>query len=167
MEDFWDALRIPFLCLSARSSEGPRPQRDVKLVKDLINKGTFVHPNANIYSFTDLAQAMALCCGLGPEKPVRTTQTGAIVEQVGGLAKRHIVFILCDGMGQAALDYHLKEKTESFLRQHNRARSMSAIFPSTTPAALTTLATAAWPGQHGVPGWDLRDKKVSPYISAP
>ncbi|CAJ1457359.1 unnamed protein product [Effrenium voratum] len=39
-------------------------------------------------------------------------------------------------------------------------RPLRAVFPATTPAALTTLATATWPGQHGMPGWELRDLKA-------
>jgi len=46
----------------------------------------------------------------------------------------------------------------SFLRRHNEPERLRAVFPATTPAALTTLATAVWPGQHGAPGWDLRDQ---------
>lgn len=42
---------------------------------------------------------------------------------------------------------------------------MVSIFPSTTPAALMSLATAVWPGQHGAPGWDLRDHRNCEYPS--
>ena len=49
-------------------------------------------------------------------------------------------------------------ETSSFLMKHNQPARIRAVFPSTTPAALTTLATASWPGRHGMPGWNLRDK---------
>lgn len=71
--------------------------------------------------------------------------------------RRHIVLVLCDGMGNSILEGALPDN--SFLRRHNDPNRLRAVFPSTTPAALTTLATAAWPGRHGMPGWNLRDKK--------
>ena len=65
-----------------------------------------------------------------------------------------------DGMGVNLLQQHLAP--EHFLRAavDRSSTSLRAVFPATTPAALTTLATATWPGQHGLPGWDLRDQKA-------
>ena len=68
-----------------------------------------------------------------------------------------------DGLGVELLEDHLKE--DSFLRKaaqkaQKASKEFLAVFPSTTPAALATLATAAWPGQHGIPGWELRDVKA-------
>ncbi|MEK7215973.1 MAG: alkaline phosphatase family protein, partial [Chloroflexota bacterium] len=39
-----------------------------------------------------------------------------------------------------------------FLRTHV-AMELQTVFPSSTASALTSLATGAWPGQHGVTGW--------------
>merc|ERR1719436_201423 len=64
-------------------------------------------------------------------------------------------------MGCTVLEKHLE--ADSFLRKHNDAKRLVAVFPATTPAALTTLATGAWPGQHGMPGWDLHDQKGCEY----
>jgi len=44
---------------------------------------------------------------------------------------------------------------------------MRSVFPATTPTALTTLATGVWPGQHGIPGWELRDQKLCEYPGEP
>ena len=52
------------------------------------------------------------------------------------------VFVLCDGLGTSVIEEHLG--ADSFLARHNQAERMRSVFPSTTPAALTTLATAAW-----------------------
>jgi len=84
--------------------------------------------------------------------------------------RRHIVLILCDGMGNSILQNTLSgdpsssssssdTSMSSFFMRNNQPSRLRAVFPSTTPAALTTLATAAWPGRHGMPGWNLRDKK--------
>eukprot|EP00438_Fugacium_kawagutii_P005353 Skav210327 [mRNA] locus=scaffold475:359752:360879:- [translate_table: standard] len=62
-------------------------------------------------------------------------------------------------MGVELIEQHLTP--ERFLRAGERPSTpLRAVFPATTPAALTTLATGVWPGQHGLPGWDLRDQKA-------
>ena len=76
-----------------------------------------------------------------------------------GYRRRHIVLILCDGMGNSILNRHLAEEEGSFFRGNNQPSRLRAVFPSTTTAALTSLATASWPGRHGMPGWNLRDKR--------
>ena len=87
---------------------------------------------------------------------MRASKAEELAKVIGGTARKHIVVVLCDGMGVSSLVQHLVP--DSFLRKHN-SRHLRAVFPATTPAALTTLATAAWPGQHGLPGWELRDQK--------
>ena len=66
-------------------------------------------------------------------------------------SRQHIILILCDGMGNSILQQHCDASNdeESFFMKHNQPSRLRAVFPSTTPAALTTLATATWPGQHG------------------
>ena len=61
-------------------------------------------------------------------------------------------------MGVELLQQHLAP--ERFLRAGERSTQLRAVFPATTPAALTTLATGVFPGQHGLPGWELRDQKA-------
>eukprot|EP00913_Durusdinium_trenchii_P024713 g23197.t1 len=61
-------------------------------------------------------------------------------------------------MGVDLLEQHLAP--DCFLRRGQSSYTLRAVFPATTPAALTTLATGVWPGQHGLPGWELRDQKA-------
>ncbi|CAE7865323.1 unnamed protein product [Symbiodinium sp. KB8] len=140
--------------LSAREAIGTGYEQKLQR---LIAEGRFIHPlDGDRPSFADLAHALARCCGLVPEQPVRAGKAEELATVIGGKARRHIVVVLCDGMGVSTLHQHLPP--DSFLRQNN-TRQLRAVFPATTPAALTTLATAAWPGQHGLPGWELRDQK--------
>ena len=61
----------------------------------------------------------------------------------------HLVFLLIDGLGERWLhDFG----AGSFLSRH-QVDSLSAVYPSTTTVALTTLATAEPPSHHGMPGW--------------
>ena len=58
-------------------------------------------------------------------------------------------------------------KPDSFIQTHNDAQRLVSVFPSTTPTVLTTLATGVWPGQHGAPGWELRDQLQCEFPSQP
>ena len=133
-------------------------------------------------NFVDLAASLAICCGVNPscssedDKLVACASSNNIIisaltdEDIqsrrlqlaaeidgGSSGRKHIVLILCDGMGNSILQNTLDK--QSFLNRNNQQQRLRAVFPSTTPAALTSLATASWPGIHGMPGWNLRDKK--------
>ena len=146
-----------------------------------------IHDHVTL-NFVDLAASLAICCGAKPplftatnddiscsdskniiasikEENIHTRRL-ILASKIGGCResnntnifhRRHIVLILCDGMGNSILQNALDN--QSFFNRNNQNDRLRAVFPSTTPAALTTLATASWPGIHGMPGWNLRDKK--------
>lgn len=64
---------------------------------------------------------------------------------------RRIVLLLIDGLGH---DFLLRQPPESVLRRHLRGR-LDSVFPTTTAAAITTLATGVGPQQHAITGWFL------------
>lgn len=64
---------------------------------------------------------------------------------------RRIVLLLIDGLGQ---DFLLRQSPQSVLRRHLRGR-LDSVFPTTTAAAVTTLATGVGPQQHAITGWFL------------
>ena len=61
------------------------------------------------------------------------------------------MFILVDGFG---MNFVEAMDDGAFAPQH-LAGELQTVFPSTTSATLTTLATAAWPVEHAVVGWFL------------
>jgi hypothetical protein len=61
----------------------------------------------------------------------------------------HLVFVLLDGLGA---EHRPQTPPESFIKRH-LAMEMLTISPSTTACALTSVATADYPGRHGVAGW--------------
>ena len=73
----------------------------------------------------------------------------AIAEMVG--SSDHLVFVLADGLGM-----HQVEAMDgcAFIPGH-LAAEVCAVFPSTTPVALTSLATGEWPNVHGAIGWNV------------
>lgn len=71
---------------------------------------------------------------------------------------RNVVLMLFDGMSMDALQRHLP--SDSFLRK-NIFRTISAVFPSTTTAATTSIITGLNPGEHGWIGWTLYFKALN------
>ena len=63
----------------------------------------------------------------------------------------HLVLVVVDGLGMNFID---KLEPTSFLRRHLRME-LQTVFPSTTSAAVTSLATASWPNRHSIIGWDM------------
>ena len=140
-------------------------------------------PNGVCDNFVDLAVSLSMCCGVTPPPQcINNAEESSFLEkkftcdkeiefeihqrrlrlasEIGGIAnnnnlypRRHIVLILCDGMGNSILQQTLNDNSfkhnSSFFIRKNEPSRLRAVFPSTTPAALTTLATAKYPGQHG------------------
>ena len=118
---------------------------DVDRLLTAFEEGVLTRPSPGVPNFVDLSQAIATLAGVGDLE--LTEGAEHIVSQVG--QSDHYVLALVDGLGIGLLQ-HLAE--ESFLRTHMRI-TLQAVFPSTTVAALTSLATGLWPGAHGVPTW--------------
>ena len=152
-----------------------------ELIHPYLGREYFSEGNSDaiVDSFVDLSASIAMCCGapMHTIEEVHHSNTNIseirnqLASEIGGkptknargktiYPRKHIVLILCDGMGTSCLQnaFASENKPSSFFIVNNQPSRLRAVFPSTTPAALTTLATASWPGRHGMPGWNLRDK---------
>ena len=109
--------------------------------------GRLVRPCADAPNFCDLVGALAL---LGEAEAIEATPGARRLADLIGPAEHH-VFVLMDGLGCTMLE---RAPEGGFLRAH-RAAGLRAVFPPTTAAALTSLATGEWPGRHAVGGWWL------------
>ncbi|MFW6252892.1 MAG: alkaline phosphatase family protein [bacterium] len=113
--------------------------------------GAFLHPlDPEIPNSVDLVRAIAHSAS----NPAVSAMPG-MTPHVDGLSREivpadHLIFVLIDGLGIPILEAHLDAK--GFLRSGFR-RELRAVFPSTTTVALTSLASGAWPGTHGLTGW--------------
>lgn len=74
------------------------------------------------------------------------------IELTLSLHYRHVVLLLLDGLGSYFLDEHLPK--DSFLRR-NKLCDLSAVYPSTTVAATTSIKTGLYPAEHGRLGWTM------------
>jgi predicted AlkP superfamily pyrophosphatase or phosphodiesterase len=68
----------------------------------------------------------------------------------------HAVVLLADGLGQAALEARAGH-ARTLASRLGVDGPISSIFPTTTAAALATLATGEPPGQHGLVGYSVLD----------
>lgn len=75
---------------------------------------------------------------------------------------KNVVVMLFDGMGTDALEQHLPG--ESFLRRHY-ITGISSVFPPTTTAATTSIASGLTPMEHGWIGWSLYFKEIDKIVN--
>jgi hypothetical protein len=121
---------------------------DLERVRAWFDSGALLPPDADAPNSVDLALALARLCG-APAGAAATTGARAVADAVG--AAEHLVFVLADGLGMNLVE---GLPGTAFFRAR-LAMELRSVFPSTTAAALTSLATGRWPGEHGVMSWWL------------
>jgi hypothetical protein len=115
-------------------------------VEQWFMQGALVRPRAaGVPTSADLIRAVAHLCGVPKLKLSAHAQH--LAGQIG--QARHYVLVIVDGLG---IELLLRTLQFGFLLEHLKGR-LEAVFPSTTGAAMTTLATGAYPAEHAVPGW--------------
>ena len=114
-------------------------------LEDSFADGTLVRPTHREPGIVHLIQAIAHLTGV---KGVELSPPMRLIADLIGRAD-HLIFVLLDGLGMSTVR---RLPADSFIASHVR-RELIATCPSTTACALTTVATAAFPNQHGVCGW--------------
>lgn len=116
-------------------------------IEGWIAAGALVRPRAGAADVVDLVRAIGAACG-APADP------GADARRLVQLvAAEHVVFVLIDGLGSRLL--RTLAGGLGFLAAHV-IEDLHAVFPSTTAAVLTSLATGEPPAVHGITGWWTR-----------
>ncbi len=118
---------------------------DVDRLLASFQNGALVRPSSDVANAVDLSQAIATLAGV---EDLNITKSAEHIVSLAGQSD-HYVLALIDGLGTELVKHLAKE---SFLRSHMRM-TLQAVFPSTTVAALTSLASGLWPSVHGVPTW--------------
>ena len=125
---------------------------DVSRLRTLIDSGKLLHPVSRDLSAVDFANALHSAMRV-PNVPLNENAS-RIRDLIGD--PEHLVLALVDGFG---MNFMGELDDGAFLPNH-LASEMRTVFPSTTPIALTTLATGAWPGSHAVVGWFQRLEQI-------
>ena len=118
---------------------------DIDQLMAAFEAGKLLRPYADVPTIVDLGNALAKVCGVEDIK--LTTGARTISGLIG--SPDHLIFILADGLG---MNFVEAMDRSAFIRGHVVAE-LQTVFPSTTPVALTALATGEWPSKHAVPGW--------------
>ncbi|WP_314648203.1 alkaline phosphatase family protein [uncultured Microbacterium sp.] len=71
-------------------------------------------------------------------------------------AASSVVLVVIDGLGALSLRAH-SGHARTLSTAMTRKSVATSVFPSTTAAALTSILTGAWPGEHGLVGYQVRD----------
>ena len=124
---------------------------DVERLLAAFEDGTLLRPSVDVPNTVDLSRAIARLCGDARYSGDGDSADEGSAHQIAAVIgpAEHIVFVIADGLGMTLLE---TLGGDSFLRRR-LARELRSIFPSTTSAALTTLATGAWPAEHAITGW--------------
>ena len=122
---------------------------DLERVLAWFADGTLVRPRADgAADLVDLMRGVRAAC-LGTAAGDATSDR---IAQVIGTAE-HVVFVLVDGLGSELLR---DLSAEGGFLASAVVEDLQAVYPSTTAASLTSIATGEHPGRHGVLGWHTR-----------
>jgi hypothetical protein len=117
---------------------------DADRVRGWFTSGALLPPDPALANTVDLARALAALAG-APAGP--SPGADEIGRRIG--SAEHVAFVLVDGLGLNLVE---ALPAGSFLHAQ-LALELRAVFPATTAAALTSLATGQWPARHAVPAW--------------
>jgi len=107
--------------------------------------GVLLQPAWRRLNLVDLVRSLAVLAGVGDIEQGEGVRR--LMREIG--PSDHYVFVLVDGMGMNLVD---RLPQRSFVKSRLRMEIQS-LFPTTTAAALTTVATGEWPNKHAVTGW--------------
>ena len=125
---------------------------DLDRLMGLLTSGELLHPVSDAISLVDLANALHDILGVTCGSQSRSARQ--VKDLIGD--PDHLVLVMADGFG---MNFVETLGAESFMRTH-LATEMRTVFPSTTPIALTSLATGKWPARHSVIGWFLKLREI-------
>lgn len=124
------------------------------LIECLKNNNMYI-PNYNETSIIDLMKTIYSYCGYS-ENIKNNKNIERYLKN-----KKHILFIVSDGMGSNLID----SLSDSMILKQNRVQDIQTVCPTTTGCVLTSIATAKTPAIHGIIGWYNynRDRNINYY----
>lgn len=134
------------------------PKDQIQEYEKLFNDSNYRKPGHGP-TLVDLSHALAMESGVYKEWCPHIREEEVSVLRSFFEKRKHIVFVLVDGLGNSTLQMHLPE--DSFLRRYNYSDVLTCNYPATTPVGLSAICFGRWPGDHGAVGWRLRCPKIS------
>lgn len=121
-------------------------------IKKKRSRDGFIYPFYNKYSIAELVPSIQSLFGTSPS---RSTFPATFFDKHPGPYKKIVTFII-DGFGYNHFtQYHQHLSFFNRLQERGEVYPITSVFPSTTPAALTTIYTGLTPQEHGLPEWTV------------
>src|SRR5262245_36340890 len=112
-----------------------------QIKKDRGSDPDFIFPDYGRYSLAELVPTIEVMFGLDTVRPIFPREMWARHEQ-----RRRVVMLLLDGFAYAHfLRYFERHRLFRRLAEKGDVYPITSVFPSTTPAALTTVHTGLTP----------------------
>ena len=120
---------------------------------DFMEENELVLTNYNDTTIIDVVRTIYNLCGTSFAYNKKMDQLKEIIKP-----KKHILFILSDGMGSNLID---SLPSNSILKR-NKKLDIQTVNPSTTGCAIPSILTGEYPEVHGMLGWlsYYREKKI-------
>lgn len=130
------------------------------ILRERRKREDFLRPDYGRYSLAEVPTTIESLFGLTSERP---TLPERIWQRYQGV--RRVVCLLVDGFG---LDQYLEHRasmpTLQRIESAGEVHALTSVFPSTTPAALTTMHTGLTPQEHGLPEWTVWFEEIDAII---
>lgn len=127
------------------------------------DSSSFVYPRYEDYSFANIPSTLLSLFGIRSKNPILPKELyEKPVSRIRAPIK--VVLFLLDGFG---FEQWRKAASVPLLDLFNKrgvVSSITAVFPSTTAAALTTLNSGLTPQEHGLPEWNVYFKEIDQII---
>lgn len=109
-----------------------------------INDNNLMMTDYTKHTVVDLVRAIYNKCGRIFENDDKIKELDKYIK-----GKKHILFILSDGMGSNIID----ELSEDSILKKNKVKDIQTVNPSTTGCAIPSILTGEYPEKHGMLGW--------------
>ncbi len=110
----------------------------------------FLKPDYGSFSIAEVTPSILEYFGIAHQRP---TFKERLFDRYGKKFSKVILFVI-DGLGfDHFLTYHEQMSFLSRFEERGDVFPLTSVFPSTTPAALTTIHTGMTPQEHGLPEW--------------
>jgi predicted AlkP superfamily pyrophosphatase or phosphodiesterase len=118
----------------------------------------WIFPRYDGFSFANIPGALLSLFGIDSESP---PLDDSILEPIRSRRFEHVMLLLIDGLERASSLPFFRR-----IAERGSVTSLTAVFPSTTSASLTTLATGLTPQEHGLPEWMVYLEEIDEVITS-
>jgi predicted AlkP superfamily pyrophosphatase or phosphodiesterase len=125
--------------------------------------GQFIYPAYKGHSFADIPNTVLSLFGADAGRPVLSD---TILSNLRAKKFKNIVVLLIDGLGfEDWIGHAVRYPFFQRISERGDVFSLTAVFPSTTSASLTTFFSTQTPQEHGLPEWNIYLKELGDVIN--